>query len=356
MADDRVLFTSSDSEIQAIAEEVNKIMNNEFKTSTEVTWESLTSAAKFFIQRCDELSNFSITAGQFDLLKNAMQLVRKSNQELVLLQASYAYAFWFDEQLKRFRGQVPSSALYVYETKKGIPSTYEMPLTSLIRYLNAADKNRLGASKAQLQKELNGVRKEDTFDQEHVSQALAAYTGVSNRLERYWAKTGGQRQSGILLWKENKDWIAATVLNKGDLREAYVAALMTQHKSNLDKLCGVPAGGPQYYSHELIKVFFNEHVSKVSNAAAIQEEDIITPNKQYAVKSFRAELPSLSQYYNAAKWIVENKEPSKEALEEELRKGGEAFRNKIVGHINEEANQTVDDVLNSAMSQFKAKK
>lgn len=355
VVDNEVLFTSSDAEIQEIAEEVHKIMNNEFEITTGVTWKSLISIAKFFIQRCDKLSQFNVSLQQFNVLKDAMGLVKKSNQQLVLIQAAYAYAFWFDEKLKQFRGQVPSSALFVLDTKKG-PVTYELPMVSLIKYINAADKNRLNASNALLKKELDGVKKEDIFDEGHVAQAQAAYSGVSNRLERYWSKAGGQRQNGLLLWKENHDWVVARVLNKGDLREAYAAALMTKHKSNMDKLCGISPGSPKYYSHELAKVFFSEHISKVSNAAAIQEEDIVMSNRQYGVKSFRAELPSLNQYYDAAKWILANQQATKEELESELRKGGEAFRNKILGSINESTNENIEEILNIAISQFRQKK
>ena len=90
------LFTPSDAEIKQIADEVHKIMMNEFNTTTDVTWESLTESARFLIQRYDQLQNFSITLDQFNVLKNAMMLVKKSNQYQVLIQASYAYAFWFD--------------------------------------------------------------------------------------------------------------------------------------------------------------------------------------------------------------------------------------------------------------------
>lgn len=344
------LFTPSDAEIKQIADEVHKIMMNEFNTTTDVTWESLTESARFLIQRYNQLQNFSITLDQFNILKNAMMLVKKSNQYQVLIQASYAYAFWFDEQLKRFRGQVPSSALFVLESKKYGLSTYELPMVSLIKYLNVADKSRLNASNASLKKELDGIKKEDIFNEEHVKHAQAAYMGASNRLEQFWKKAGGQRQDGILLWKENHTWMAGKVLNKGDLREAYAAALMTKHKSKMDKLCGVTLGTPQFYSHDLIRVFFHEHIEKVSNAAAIQEEDIVMSDKQYGVKSFRAELPSLNQYVEAAKWIVMHKKTTKKELEEELRKGGEAFRNIFLGELNSQSNEITDELLEEAFS------
>ena len=347
---EEVLYTPFDSEIQEIVDEVNKLMNEDLNL-TNVTWENLISAANLLIQRCDELTNFSISMKQFNLLKDAMGLVKKSNQEQILLQACYVYAFSFDEQLKKFRGQVPSSALYVIDTKKG-PVTYELPLMSLIKYVNAADKSRLGASQTQLKKELDGVKKEDIINKEHVEQAQAAYTGVSNRLEQYWKLVGGQRQNGLLMWKEQREWIVARVLNKGDLREAYAAALLSKHQSNLDKLCGINRGTPDFYSHELVKVFFNNHISKVSNAAAIQEEDIIMADKQYGVKSFRAVLPSLNQYYDAAKWIVSNQKAGKEELEKELRKGGEAFRNKILGTINQEVDDNINNILKEASLKF----
>ena len=55
-----ILYTPSDAEIQMIVDEVNKLMNEDF-SSTNVTWESLTTAANLLIQRCDELTNFSIS-------------------------------------------------------------------------------------------------------------------------------------------------------------------------------------------------------------------------------------------------------------------------------------------------------
>ena len=352
MADEEILFSPTDAEIQAIADEINKMMNNEFNTTTGVSWESLTLAAKTFIQRCEQLNQFTISIKQYNILKDAMNLVRKSNQEQILLQACYVYAFWFDEQLKQFRGQVPSSALYVFESKKGI-STYEMPLMSLIKYVNAADKSRLGASQTQLKKELDGIKKEDVLNEVHVNQVQAAYSGTLNRLERFWEKVGGQKQNGLLMWKENRSWVVANILNKGDLKEAYASALLVQHQSNLDKLCGIPSGSPEYYSHELIKVFFNEHIANVSNAAAIKEEDIVTSDKQYAIKSFRAVLPKLNQYYEAAQWVIKNQQATKQELEKELTKGGEVFRNKILGTINQEANLTTDNLLNEMITQYR---
>ena len=92
---EEVLYTPSDSEIQEIVDEVNKLMNEDLN-STNVTWESLISAANLLIKRCDELTNFSISMKQFNLLKDAMGLVKKSNQEQVLLQGCYVYAFSFD--------------------------------------------------------------------------------------------------------------------------------------------------------------------------------------------------------------------------------------------------------------------
>ena len=65
---EEVLYTPSDSEIQEIVDEVNKLMNEDLN-STNVTWESLISAANLLIQRCDELTNFSISMKQFNLLK-----------------------------------------------------------------------------------------------------------------------------------------------------------------------------------------------------------------------------------------------------------------------------------------------
>ena len=52
------------------------------------------------------------------------------------------------------------------------------------------------------------------------------------------------------------------------------------------------------------------------------------------------------------KWIVSNKNAGMKELEDELRKGGEAFRNKILGTINSDINDTIDDLLKESFLKF----
>ena len=60
---EEVLYTPSDSEIQEIVDEVNKLMNEDLN-STNVTWESLISAANLLIQR-----NLTVTVSEQHMLK-----------------------------------------------------------------------------------------------------------------------------------------------------------------------------------------------------------------------------------------------------------------------------------------------
>jgi hypothetical protein len=78
---------------------------------------------------------------------------------------------------------------------------------------------------------------------------------------------------------------------------------MTEHKSNLDKLCNCENIGKEpYYSHELAKTFFNNYISKVTNLPAIVEEDVVSNllmgnsniKAEYMVKGKNFSLPGLS--------------------------------------------------------------
>ena len=95
------------------------------------------------------------------------------------------------------------------------------------------------------------------------------------------------------MWKETK-WVIARVNSYGDVKEAYVAALMKQHLDGWDILCHDSPGSAQFYNDMLIKDFFNHFITNVDNTAAVVEEDVVTDKKQYAVKGEGAGFPQLN--------------------------------------------------------------
>jgi len=109
------------------------------------------------------------------------------------------------------------------------------------------------------------------------------------------------------------------LINTGDLKEAYVAYLFSDHENNL--LCGKNKGTEPYYDHDFIGTFYKNYITKVTNLEAILEEDVLTTDKQYGVKGRKASLPSLKQYITTANLIIQQQKIlTKEELETELNK------------------------------------
>ena len=121
------------------------------------------------------------------------------------------------------------------------------------------------------------------------------------------------------------------------MKEGYVAALLTHHQSNIDAMYKHAIGQPAYYDHDLIRIFFENFIAKVTNKAAIVEEDIVTADKQYAVKSTGASLPSIDQYLKTAQMIIS--QSSSMDIDQINKKIEEMYpmdaeRNKIMGEVN----------------------
>ena len=277
------------------------------------SWQELRLKAQSFLTTNESLNN------QIRALRKEYNLLKKSGDppatyaslrlKLVqTVQLRYSAAFMFDQQLTKFYGEVPRKALYVYEDSKGDLSTYELDLAGLIKAADYTGKILEGKAKSEAFKIMEtDLKEKDKENEKHIAQAQSAYRGITNRLARFYEKANlPTNQRGIIMWKKERDWILAQILNYGDLKEAYAAAIMTKHLSDLDVLCGISSGSPPYYSHELISTFFTDYVYNVTNKAAIIEEDIVTDIEQYAVKGAKSSLPGISQYIKAAETITGN--------------------------------------------------
>lgn len=300
---------------------------SEIDREIAVDWRTLKEQANRFLTNILTLENqrSSITSNQLksQLLANpsAANILnnQKINKDRLILQSEYMLAFQFDEYLNIFRGEKEErKALYVHTDADGnLTGSYELSLRELV--LNADKTGRLDISKKNLTKENQQAVEESKgyFESDHVIEALAAYNGATARLDRFYEKHKNiQKQGGLLMWKDSDKWKVGTVLNAGDLKEAYVSFLFDKHKSNL---CNLAGGAPPFYSHEFISGFYRNYINKVTSLAAIVEEDVKTNDTQYAVKSINAKLPSLGQFINTAIWIIsQNKIISKEEIESYL--------------------------------------
>lgn len=332
------------------------------------SWQELQLKAQKFLTTNESLDN------QIAVLQKEYNLMKKSGDPAITyaslrlklvqtVQLRYTAAFMFDQQLTKFYGEVPRKALYVYENSKGDLSTYELDLVGLIKAADYTGKILEGKAKSEAYKIVEtDLKKENEENKLHIAQAQSAYRGITNRLARFYEKANlPTNQGGIVMWKLGRRWTLAQVLNYGDLKEAYAAAIMTKHLSDLDVLCGISSGSPPYYSHELISTFFTNYVYNVTNKAAVIEEDIVTDIAQYAVKGAKSALPGISQYIKAAETITGNinfmnREEFKNALIAEFPE--EVHRNKTYTSVKDLSVQELSEtqlqsIIKSSKYHFK---
>ena len=260
---------------------------------------------------------------QMDVMSSNFIAQKEAGEDTYLQRAQFIAAFEFDRVLTKFRGQAKRVALIVhYDEKNQQIHQLKIPLKVLTLY-SGGQKGAFNISQeifAKLHEEYKDLNKEN-LQTEHQRAAEAAFIGTSNRLNRYFEKVNEKakkadpkaktRQGGValLMWnlsKPNpKGWVIARVNGFGDVKEAYIAAFYTEHGSSEDKLSSEKKIGPEdgYYNDDLIASFFY-YINKVTNMAAIREEDVVTKDSQYAVKSTSAHLPSIVQYLKVAREIV----------------------------------------------------
>lgn len=256
---------------------------------------------------------------------------QKIEQEALKLQyykQMFSEAFIFDDKLSSFlygKNNFPKKAIFVFEDSSHTLFSYEMSTEKLLEKVNKEERIKVGVSKKSLDPTGDmsiEVRKskENQDWEKRVHMARTAYKAAYNRLDAYYEakeeayeqgklgeikyneKTGKikklQRQAGILLWKKHKEWEHIQITNAGDLKEGYTSMIFDNHLKILENL-----GKPKYYSHQLIDTYVS-YIQNVTNMAAILQEDLVTGNAQYAIKTLKAELPSFNQYLFAANVII----------------------------------------------------
>lgn len=331
----------SEQEIQKVLKLIQEASEGGITSEIKIDWKKLQQAAKNFLfaynslEQNEEVYTQNILKEMVLATPEAIPYLNKISgaKEAFLIRAKYLLAIQFDDYLNSFRQALPSSAVYVQSSSDGtISGSYEISMRELI--LNADKYGRINISNSRLK---SGERQSleesgSLLDEKHVQEAQMAYTGTINRLQRFYEvanKKGNSAQGGILLWREGKNWAHARITNKGDIKEAYIGFLMSEHINNLCKQAG---GNPPYYNHLFIGSFFDNYIANVTNLAAIVEEDILTKTKQYGVKSRKAQLPSLGQYIETAEWVASQENYlSKEEVENWIR--NEKFTQNTIRNI-----------------------
>ena len=356
----------TESELKELEQALKDAAIEEGIQAIQVDWQVLKTQAMHFLKQYENLEK----AQNMKKLRNIQSLINnpeaanyikmKQKHDVFYVKAKYLLAFQFDNAVNKFVQGLPKEAVYVFEDKKtGKVSTYKMSMTELAKHANAAGRLFVGITKLKAEERKSIEEDEKSgIDEEHIAKARAAYMGVTARLNRYYEKkregmsaenaSKMQQQGGILMWKMGRDWTLARVLNKGDIKEAYAAALLSKHKTQEDKLYNAGIGEPDYYSHELISSFYESYITSVTNQAAIAGEDIIGDEAQYGVKSVGATMPSLNQYLEVAKWVTSRDsiftvEELKSFIEEKYDEG--AARNIIIGTTGNMSKEVIDELL-----------
>lgn len=349
MDSENILSNSDVSEIIDLAE---KAIVNEYLSESEKEWTILKVAAQKFLNEYNDLSKqkevqetqmiHKLMHSDPENISYIKDYESSANKHFSIKQQQYFAAFEFDKALTDFRGGLPRKAIFVVDSEGHNPTSFELSLEELVQLANK--RGRLfNISVDKINSLLKQTSKESQMIEiEHIKQAKNAYMGTMNRLDRYFEKrkkygSKSQERNAILMWKFGKDWTLARVVNKGDVKEAYVSALFTEHKSKMDKLFYEPSGREPYFSHSLISTFFQEYITKVTNMAAIREEDVVTSVGQYAVKGEAAALPSIKQYLTLAKIVTQSQNIlSREEIELKIEETfpQNAARNKIIATTN----------------------
>ena len=316
--------------IQDILEKAADIAKQEFKDSVRGDWEALKDAAKKFLeatygpqgiealqqQRQIKMKNI-ISANDLPQEYQIKDFTATFIKEKEAAQTFYKNLFAFDIALTKYLGELPKRGVVVMVGDDGAPLTYEMSLGEM-----AAIAEREG--RIQIYDPGKGYSIEEkvdnTDDKNHIEHGRAAFMGVNARLEAFYNKRAKkkvvdkktqiektydyQRQGGLLMWKHGDDWKMAVIANQGAISEAYVSFLFAKHATEADKLCDVAIGNKNYYNHTLIERFYTNYISKVTNLAAIVEEDVIGEYAQYAVKAKKAALATPAQHLRVAATIA----------------------------------------------------
>ena len=366
----------TEQDIEDLKKELIRASSEEFSNDTKPTWEELKKAAQNFLIQIQKLEILSeqnrlnelrAIVNNPEAASNIINLGRSG--KLIYERSKYLLAFDFDEKIKRFREEVPSKMIYVYEDSDGNLQSIELSTREMVEHITSRQRILPNSFKlmAEESERIKEKQLQDQKLQEHLNYVRFAYTGVKNRLGEFFKRRldqSQQKQGGILLWKVSTKWTLARVTNIGDLKEAYVAALLAKHESDMDKLCGIGPGDAPFYDHYLVQNFFENYIYNVTNKAAILEEDVVGEDTQWGVKSGKAGAPSFEQYRRAALTIINlpngfSIKDLQEALEEEFPQDvhrnimstlGQKEEEKLLQNLKEQTGLTKSQFIRKSYS------
>ena len=364
MIEDKKGFTAK--ELESLAESLQKDMQKDIPNSITENekYQALYNSANEFYNNIIKLSQTSTQSlnafSKFSKNENNDIGSMTSGYEArtIRLRLAYLSAFKFAEYVHRYLKQPLSKALVVVDGDDGTPYTVEISLIDLVKATGSAGNiHQEWIPQLGDKTELSKLSKEAALGEQkdHVKKLRKAYSFVQNNM-RYVEQTRTKIKDGkevkitggqyyIKLYNNNNDWRTYNIINQGDLKEAYAAALMRQHQDNItdlgkkvDNICLPDIKGDESDKYKedriLASEFFHNYIALVDNKGALLGEDIILEdNIQYAVKAADATMPKLGQYIRAAQAILKSQNNLQQGIDTYFDKEKHkkiALRNKLV--------------------------
>lgn len=352
-------------ELENLADSLQKDMQEDMLKSIKdnVTYQTLYNSANEFYNNIIKLNQTSVQSLNAFSKNNIGSITTGYKARTIRLRLAYLSAFKFAEYVHQYLGQPLSKALVVLDGDDGRPYTVELSLVELVKAAGSAGhfhqewiQAMIGGSQTDAKKRLSI---EATFQNqdEHLELLQTAYSYVQENMKyvqqtktkikkgKEVKVTGGQYY--IKLYNEHNEWRTYNIINKGDLKEAYAAALMRQHQTKirgLDSICQTNNRN----EINLASAFFHNYIAQVDNKQALLGEDIMLDDIQYAVKATNAQLPSLAQYIRAAQAILASKDNLQQGIEDYFDKEVNkkvALRNKLVETVTEDITDALDSII-----------
>lgn len=333
-------------DLNKIKEKAENILSKKYTEEEEKNFKKLVNQAvevKKRIELAKKNSSEIITKTTVENMTKAQQQVYLTYKYIFdRFQPSFAEFFGLNERDRK-------GLVAIRDEKTNTAQLVELPLSEMFKIM-IQNGGRIPKSIDIKQLGKKAVIKNNNSSNDSQKSANAAYQGTLNRLDRYWElrdKTYDinskgyprQKQQMILMWKINHDWHLATILNYGDVSEAYATAYLTEKNS-----LPTDIGAEKYYSHDLIEKFYWTYIRRVTNLKSLINEDIVLEKIEYAVKSNNASLPGLTQFEELAQFIIDLNRTISGKIEKDFEKEidrlfGEkidsGIRNVYIGTIND---------------------
>lgn len=267
-----------------------------------------------FKAECKRNGNDYKNTTEYDVyLKNRAYIRKKYFSQTIKqdILETYELAMKFQEYLNAALNQTVTTA-YVWVGKAGVPETYVMnDMTDflkvdvdkygniVVRYRNNAKLLREHTTKVE-----KSIR-QDTSDFNY-SSLRDTYKETYNRFNSHKKPGGG----AYVLWLYpygGQKWNGVFVSSFGSVNEAYATLLLHEHFTHSN----VPEDNMEQ---------FMSYVLKVTNLSGTLEGDTTVDNMQVAVKSNQATTLSISQLFNMAQEIINNKLNNFQAIKQYLTK------------------------------------